>query len=262
LLTKEVNGTKLIDRLEIAFKVPPSRIDNQIIYTNEDFRGVDFGFRDAIQITGDLSFPSVLKYQAAIELAGLFDKLKNKSKADNYRKIARQIKQALPSIFLNKKGMLLASTATSGQPDVWATALAVYYNILEGENALNACRALADAYTKGTLSFKGNIRHVLTSDDFNENTAWEKSMAGKNEYQNGAYWGTPTGWVCYAISKVNHESAKQLAKEFITDLRENDFRKGEGFGAPFECFYPLSHAQNPLYLATVACPFIVFKSAF
>ncbi len=262
ILSLEVNGTKLIDRLEIAFKTPPARTGNQLVYTDDNFRGVDFGFRDAIEITGDLCFPSILKFRAANQLADLFDQLDNKTKAKKYREIAADIKQAIPLVFPGKKGMLLASTGKSKQPDVWATALAVYYHILEGEPAMKAGQALSDAYLNGSLAFKGNIRHVLTTDDYSETTAWEKTGVEKNRYQNGAWWGTPTGWVCYAISTVNRNNARQLAKEYIADLRENDFRKGGGYGAPYECFYPPVYKQNPLYLATVACPYIVFKSSF
>ncbi|MBS1574745.1 MAG: hypothetical protein JST09_05530 [Bacteroidetes bacterium] len=262
ILNREINGTKLIDRLEIAFKMPPADLSNQVVYTDSSFRGVDFGFRDGIEITGHLCLPSILKYRAAQQLEELFSKLKNKSKANHYTNIARQIRQALPEVFLDNKGMLRASTGKSNQPDVWATALAIYYNILEKDVLKKACTVLAEAYENGSLAFKGNIRHVLTRDDYNNNTAWEMGRMEKNRYQNGAYWGTATGWVCYAIAKVNTGKAKILAKEYIDDLKENDFRKGNGLGAPYECFYPPDYKQNPLYLATVACPYSVFKNIF
>jgi hypothetical protein len=262
ILNKDINGTKLIDRLEIAFKMPPARLSNQLVYTDSSFRGVDFGFRDGIEITGDLCFSSILKYRAAKQLSTLFEKQKNKIKADKYNEIARQIKRSLPLIFLNNNAMLRASTGKSNQPDVWATALAIYFNMLEGDTLTSACKNLSDAYEKGTLAYKGNIRHVLITDDYNEKTAWEGGRMDKNRYQNGAYWGTPTGWVCYAIAKANKANARKLVKEYIADLRENDFRKGNDFGAPYECFYPPSYKQNPLYLATVACPYIILKSPF
>lgn len=259
ILDRKISGISLFDRLEIAFKTPPANLANQLVYTDSSFRGVDFGFRDVIEITGNLCFPSILKYRAALQLEELFSKLKNKVKADGYKVIASQIKKALPGIFSDERGMLRASTRKSSQPDVWATALAVYFQILEGDELIKACTVLSQAYTNGTLAYKGNIRHILITDDYNESTAWEIAQATKNKYQNGAYWGTPVGWVCYAISKVDPANAKKLAKEFITDLRENDFRKGNGLGAPYECFYPPGYTQNPLYLATVACPYIVFK---
>jgi hypothetical protein len=155
--------------------------------------------------------------------------------------------------------MLLASTGKSHQADVWSTALAVWLGVLEGDQLTKTCRFLAQAYKNGTLSNRGNIRHILTCDDFNDSTAWEKSLARKNDYQNGAYWGTSVGWICYAIAKVDIPAAKQLAKEYIDDLRAGDFRKGAEFGAPWEC-YNSAAPPNAVYLATVACPYIVFKS--
>jgi hypothetical protein len=259
LLSKEINGMRLIDRLEIAFKTLPARRDNGIVYTNDAFRGVDFGFRDAIAITGDLSYSSILKYRAAIQLSGIFNRLKNKEKAAQYKDIAGKIKAAIPQ-FLDNNGMLIASNGRSGQPDVWATAFAIYLNILEGENALKAARHLDAAYKNGTLAYKGSIRHIIKDEDFSENTAWETSIVGKNQYQNGAYWGTPTGWVSYAIAKVNKQSAIKLIREYIGELRENDFRKGPNFNAPYECFYPGGYTRGPVYLTTVACPYIVLRS--
>ncbi|WP_157941210.1 MULTISPECIES: glucosidase family protein [Arenibacter] len=260
ILNQEINGARLIDRLEIAFNVPPSRLDNHIVTTTDHFRGIDFGFRDVMTITGDLSFPSILKFRAALELAELFEKLKIKTKADKYRSIADKIKVAIPTLFMDERGMLRASNGKGGQADVWSTALAIYYDILSKEDTERTSRFLSIAYEKGYLAYKGNIRHILTTDDFNESTAWEFSLAKKNTYQNGAYWGTPTGWVCYAIAKTNFNLAQKLAKEFIEDLRQNDFRKGIDYGAPFECIHPSGHTQNPLYMTTLSCPLAAFRT--
>lgn len=261
ILKQPVNGIPLIDRLEMAFRMPPAHLATELVYTTEQFRGVDFGFRDAIVITGDLCFASLLKYKAALEMADLWQQLGAKPKADRYAGIAAKIKQSILQ-FKDSRGMLRASTGKSSQADVWSTALAVYYGALDGQDALQASRALADAYQKGTLAYRGNIRHVISTDNFSEKTAWEGSLVPLNQYQNGAYWGTPTGWVCYTIARTAPEQARKLAKEYIDDLRENDYRKGEGFGAPYECFYPPKHQQNPLYLTTVACPYVVFREGF
>lgn len=201
IVMDEIKGLRLIDRLEIAFNVPPSRLDNHIVFTTEDFRGIDFGFRDVITITGK-----------------------------------------------------------SNQADVWATSLAIYLDILDDTTSKRASQYLSDSYKNGTLAYNGNIRHIVTSDDFSDSTAWEISMAKKDTYQNGAYWGTPTGWVCYAIAKTDFKLAQKLAGEFIDDLRKNDFGKGTGFGAPYECFHPSGYKQNPLYMTTVSCPLVAFKS--
>jgi hypothetical protein len=258
ILLQQINGIPLIDRLEMAYKVPPTRQDSVAVYTTDDFRGVDFGFRDVITMTGDLCFPSLLKYRASLQLAELFQLINRKEKALFYSAIAARLKQAIPQIFYTDRGMLLASTGKSKQADVWSTALAVYFGVLEGDRLKKTCQALCDAYKSGTLSAKGNIRHILTTDDYNDSTAWEHSLAEKNTYQNGAYWATPTGWVCYAIAKADMAAAKQLAKEYIDDLRAGDYRKGPEFGAPWEC-YNKEAPQNAVYLATVSCPLAAFR---
>lgn len=260
ILQQEINGSRLIDRLEIAFKVPPSRLNDQIVYTNEDYRGVDFGFRDAIYITGSLSYPSILKYRAALQLSSIFDKLENKSKAKNYRDIARQIKEAFPEIFLNENGMINASTGISSQPDVWATSLAIYLGLLDGHHALKAANHLTKAYKDGNLAYKGNIRHVIKGEDFDETTTWESGIVAPNQFQNGAYWGTPVGWVSYTINTVDPIMATQLIKEYIAELKESDFRLGSDFYGPYECFYPPSYTRGPVYLTSVSAPYIVLKS--
>lgn len=257
ILNETIDGYKLIDRLEWAFKVPPAHKNNQIVYTTKDFRGVDFGFRDAITILGDLSIVSVFKYRAAKELSEMFKNLRNSAKASFYSNIASVLKREIPHTFCNDEGLLIAGTEISRQGDVWSTALAVYFGILENKNKEKACLALAEGYKNKLLSYKGNIRHVMMCDDYNESTMWEGGGNNKGHYQNGAYWGTPVGWVCYAIAQVDEKAARELAMEYINDLKENDFRKGYKHGAPYECFNK-DFTQNPLYLTTVSAPLDVF----
>ena len=259
LLKMKINGQTLIDRLELAYKTPPVRQDGAIVYATEDFRGVDFGFRDVITITGELCMPSLLKYKASLELAELFDLLKKKDKAETYRRYARRLKEEIPLRFSDSRGMLVASTGKSRQADIWSTVMAIYYGVLEGEKALNASRVITQGYKKGLLAKNGNIRHILIGEDFSDKSAWEKSLVRKGDYQNGGYWGTPTGWVCYAMALTDPDAAKQLAKEYIGNLRAGDYRNGAGYGEPWEC-YNLEAPQNAIYMTTVTSPFIVFKS--
>ena len=257
-LSKEINGVKLINRLEQAYQMPPSDTRSLLVQVDESNRGVDFGFRDAIYITGKLCYASLLKYQAARQLAYLYGKMENKSKALHYQQEANILKISINRTFIDAGGMLRASTGISAQADVWATSLAINLGVLTGQFRLKAAQYLREAYLKGELSHKGNIRHIIKSDDFSVTSAWEKSVVPINTYQNGAYWGTPVAWVCQAIAYVDFQSAQKLAKEYIQELREGDFRKGESYGSPWECFND-KLTQNPVYLTSVAVPLIIFK---
>jgi len=257
ILRERVNGRTLMDRLEMAFSLPDAGPEG-IVRTDDSTRAVDFGFRDAVQITGYLCMPSLLKYVAAREMAYCLDLVGEAGRADSCRQIAVKIKVAIPKLFQDTQGMLRASTGKSRQLDVWSTALAIFEHILEGSDRARAAKALGEAYLKGKLSHNGNIRHVAFGDDFSADSMWEFSYAAKGEYQNGGYWGTPVGWVCYAISWHDPAAARRLASEYIADLREHDYRKGRTNVAPVECFAENGEVQNPLYLTTVACPYIVF----
>lgn len=176
LLELPVEGYTLLDRLKLAFHMLPEG-KHGLVYTTDDFRGVDFGFRDVQVFTGYLCYPSLLKYRAALQLAKLMAWQGKKQEAVAYQQLADTISSAIPMVFMQENGLLRASTGSSSQGDVWATALAVYLNALSEEDANKASKALQRAYKDGTLAFKGNIRHILTSEDFDENTAWEISYA-------------------------------------------------------------------------------------
>jgi hypothetical protein len=176
-LRSVINGMTLIQRLETAYLIAAIQSDNPLVYTTEHLGGLNFGFRDVQGITGELCFPSILKFQASHELAWLFEQLGRSQQATAYMRTAVKLKELIPLVFSDPRGMLKASTGRSNQPDVWSTALAVHLGILEDDPLEKTCLFLAKAYLEGTLSYRGNIRHIMTTDDFNEGTAWEISMA-------------------------------------------------------------------------------------
>jgi hypothetical protein len=260
ILHEQIRGRTLLDRLRWAYGVPPYRADNGLVYVDEDNRGVSFGFVDTIVHTGDLLFCSVLKYQAAQELAVLYRIAGDRTQARVLREDARAIQRALVPTFQESDGMLRASTGLSSQPDVWGTAYAVYVGAVRGAAFEQACRALARSYRENTLSWRGNVRHVRTADDFSATTAWEATDVAKNRYQNGAYWGTPVGWVAYAIAQVDPQAARALAQNYVMELRGGDYRQGPDFGSPWECMHPEgNHRQNPVYMTSVTCPLAAFR---
>lgn len=259
-LAEQVRGKPLIQRLEEAYAMPPSRPENGIVSVTAEARGVNFGFFDTVVHTGDLFFASLLKFRAAGELAELLEQTGAKEQAAKYREAARLLQAALLDTFSLKDGWFRASTGMSGQVDVWGTAFAVYIAALPAAREQEACAALTRAVREGTISWKGMIRHVPTDRDFSPNSAWEKCYAKKNTYQNGAYWDTATGWVCYAVAKEDRALAQRLAREYLAELREGDFRHGAAFGSPWECVHPEGgHRQNPIYLASVTTPLAAFR---
>ena len=73
IVAKDVRGKPLLQRLEEAYRMTPSRPDTGLVYADDSNRGVTFGFVDTIFHTGDLLFCSLLKFQAAQQLAELLE---------------------------------------------------------------------------------------------------------------------------------------------------------------------------------------------
>ena len=262
ILDAVIEGMSLLDRLDLAFAVPSVDADTQLVCCDEEKRGVSFGFTDIVVHTGYLLFCSLLRFRAAKQLAQMHQLRGAQQRAQAYEAIAQTAATSIRSTFALENGLLKASTGKSSQVDVWGSAFAVYCGLWDGEDGQRACRALAHALSQGTIAWRGNIRHVPTDGDHSAESAWEQVVGKwpKNHYQNGAYWNTPTGWVCYAVAQVDQRAARQLATEYVDQLREDDFRQGPKFGAPYECIHPQGdHRQNPVYLTSMTCPLAAFK---
>jgi len=260
LFYKKITGLSLRERLERAFSLPPCEEDTGMVVTTEKDRGVNFGFFDSIYQTGHLLFASLLRFKAALDLGYIYEKLGEGREAKKYQKEADKIKKNIPEIFATSSGWLNAGTGICKQYDVWGTAYAIYLDVLEGDIRENALYALRDAYCSGSLSCRGNIRQILTTENYSKTSAWERALPKINIYQNGAYWGTASGWVFYALAQESKKSFARIVNEYIDELIEGDYRKGEDYGSPWECFHPQeNHRQNPVYMTSVTIPFAVLR---
>lgn len=261
ILQEDVRGKRLLVRLEEAFAMPPSDPDTGLVIATNGQRGIAFGFTDTTLHTGRLLVPSLLKYRAARELSRLFLVSGDDRNAARYRELAATLKLHIGPTFQESSGLLRAATDTSAQPDVWGSALAVCIDALEPDRGMRVCGSLEKCLKQETIAWQGGIRHIPTDMDFNEKTSWEVSLVDKNTYQNGAYWGTATGWVCRAVARVNRSLAGKLAEAYIRELREGDYRRGDEFGSPWECIHPNGHRQNPVYMTSVTVPLGVFTQS-
>lgn len=251
----EIDIAKYSNALELAFHVPPVDEDGIVTCTEAD-RGVSFGFSDSIEQTGKLLWATLLRVRAARHLTELFTRIGNTEKAMEYREIARYAGEKIPHVFEHESGMLRSSTGKSCQPDVWGSAFAVYEGILAEAAADQVAEALALALERGTISWRGHINHVPSDWRANEKTYWDSTLCPKNSYQNGAYWGTPVGWIAFAVARCSRSGAIKLLREYLAELQRDDFRKGKPFGAPWECMHPEnSHRQNPVYMTSVTVPY-------
>jgi hypothetical protein len=263
-LLEPIDGVPLLERLAAAFAAPRTEPQTGLVVTDAAQRAVGFGFCDAIYFTGQMLFPSLLRYRAAGQLAGLHQALEQPERASHYREIQQRIAGSLLPVFgdpARLQGWLMAATQVGRQPDVWGTAYALHLGAITGTAAQRAADTLSDAARRQTIVFQAAVRHVPTDFDASPTSAWERTAGVTlNTYQNGAYWHTPTGWLIEAVRRREPKLASQLFNDYIQHLRRGDFRLGPGHEAPWECFNPKGYAQNGIYMTSVTLPCAVLAT--
>ncbi len=145
---------------------------------------------------------------------------------------------------------------------MWATLFALHLGVLPPEAAERARKTVTAAVRApgNTIEYQGAIRHVPSDRFFRANQCWESGGGGVNTYQSGAFWHTPTGWLIEVLQATEPTLAREVCDRFIRHLREGDFRKGGGRGAPWECFgLDMTGAQNPVYMTSATLPLAVLQ---
>jgi hypothetical protein len=257
---------KLADLCEKIYKIAPSDPITGLVTAGpiETENAKDWGFCDAESKSGKLLFPSLLKHEAALRLATLFQAAGEPGKAEAYRRDAARIRIAIPAAFLRMspdgaEAWLHSATDVGNQPDVWGSAFAVAIGAVDEPAAGQVARALVRGFREGTTVRQGWVRH-LPKTGRGEAGNWAVSVSKPGEYQNGGYWGTPTGWVIAAMHRVDPRAAADMAGEFVASLRKN--LRPDGTTQAWEWFNPdTGGASNPFYVATVALPYLSLRAA-
>jgi hypothetical protein len=257
---------ELADLCEKVYKASPTDPRTGLVVAGDvkTENAKDWGFCDGELKSGELLFPSILRYIAAGELAELFRASGQHEKATEYQRDAAQLKSSIPKVFFHltrnaDEGWLYSATEVGNQPDVWGSAFAVWGGVVEGQVAQKVSRALVRAFQEKTAVREGCVRQILTTDPTNHG-GWQGSISKLGTYQNGGYWGTPTGWYIAAMDRVDHRAAVRMANAYVRFLRDN--LRSDGMAEAWEWFNPdTGRHNNPLYVATVALPYLSLKEA-
>jgi len=197
-----------------------------------------YGFTDCIAKTGEELFSSLLLYEARVKMAELYRATGRMDEARVHEAEAGRVKKALERLW-SGEGYFFAASEDCRQPDVWGSACSVWIGAVDIQRALEISHWLSSQFDR--IVKWGQVRHLP------EPCVWEKTLTKvkPGTYQNGAYWGTASGWVAYAISLTD----RQLAERMVISLVE--FCESEG--KAWECVN-LDYRKCPDYVATLACP--------
>jgi len=213
---------------------------------------VDWGFCDSVRKAGRLLFPTILRYRAANDLASLHEAVGRSDAAARYRQIATQLRLSVAKAFLRTTGensaMLLSATTLGRKDDVWGSSFAVAEGLLEPAVEQVVCRGLLALHQAGGIVAEGQVRALPPEGTFGG--FWETCVAPPGEYQNGAFWGTMSGWLIIALHRVDPAAARTVLHDLVASITAD--RKD---GGPWEWINPGKNLRrNQHYCSTVTLP--------
>jgi len=232
ILDEICSDVVLLERIEKAWIGYNIDEETELCYSRLPFYTVDWGFTDTIMKSGLLLFSSLLRYKTAVELFEIFSKQGKAEKAEYYAKHAEKVKNSIIKTFWDGSGWLYSATGLCHQYDVWGTLYAIYIGILPTEIEKTAVKTIAKAYQDGLISVHGYVRMIRTVDDDKFGQSWEAPQTystKQDNYQNGGYWATASGWLFYALAKADVDLAKSCIDEYVKHTK-----KYEAEGSPFE----------------------------
>lgn len=204
---------EVLDRLVRALQAVPRNPETGLVHIRPGkvWDRAPYGFTDTVHKEGDELFCSLLYLQASQQLADLMEAAGRPAEAPSWRSRADRLAQSVRKVFWDPQlGLFRAATVRCNQPDIWGSAFAVYLDVATPEQA----RAVALYFQKHYREIvqRGQIRHLPGG------TYWE--VAGpRDEYQNGGYWATATGWFVYTLDLVDPKLADQTILDLVADFQ-------------------------------------------
>lgn len=210
---------------------------------------VDWGFCDSIRKTGKALFPSLLRWQAASELSKM-----GSPRAKDFASLTKKLSASIKTTFLTPvkgdEAMLVSATGLGRQDDIWGSAFALWLGVLPKQDSDKVARHLLRLYRAGKITSEGQVRHLPVGE------YWQSASSGKDTYQNGGYWATPTGWLVRALATVDKAAARKLFGEYMAHLRAM-----KDNGAPYEWCNPTTGQYvNAKYASSVGLVYVALTA--
>ena len=244
----------LRDRLLSAFEGIRPDPETGLCCSDPVRRAVDWGFCDTVRKSGLLLMPSLLRANAAMALNDLIG---NGTGHTRFPAIRQQIVESLAEMLYDpESGWFLSASGRCRQHDVWGTVYAVYSGLVRKDLLPGTLDAIRRAYLDGTAVRNGAVRHILSNENRSLDSAWEDTTGvALDDYQNGAYWPTATGWYFHVLYLADKAAAFALLTDHIRYTIEHASE-----GAPFEFFHPVTgRFSGRRYGTSAALPFAALE---
>lgn len=192
-----------------------------------------YGFTDTVRKQGAVLFTSLLKIEAGRRLEEMLVAAGRMAEAAGVRDEVALTERSVNRVFWNEaSGLYRAATVKCREDDVWGSAFAVWLKVAPESRVNRIVRRLTVDYSR--LVHCGQVRHLLPGVYWEDCRMADGSPVPHDVYQNGAFWGTATGWMCWAIAHADPSLALKTFQDLAADYESNGACECH-FAAPGAC---------------------------
>lgn len=227
--------------------IPRSR--NGLVWIDPKAPHTSYGFTDGVVKGGNELFCSLLFWQASGKMVQMAELAGRRDLQKYYRKQVKKIEKNISVLWDTNKGAFLAATEICRQVDIWGNAFLVWIDFPIGNKLPELLGFLAKNYDR--YVYEGQVRHLLAGEYWEASVSWPNDdPMEKDRFQNGAYWGTPAGWVAYALAQQTPELATRLLNDLV------HFYQREGI---YECVGPDNYKKIENYGSSLTLPLMAIN---
>ncbi len=185
--------------------------ENGLIFNDAKAPHSPYGFTDTIGKTGSLLMESLLFWRAC-RIAERLCRTYGKDSLHTawYVQRAAAVERNIFSLYDAQSKTFYAADGDCKQLDVWGNAYLLYIGFpCPDEVRVGILDWFAAHYED--YCYMGQIRHLPKGE------YWQRTLieVKPEEYQNGAYWATATGWVMWCLEQSAPELASRMLKEVL-----------------------------------------------
>ncbi len=197
-----------------------------------------YGFTDNVAKTGKVFFSSVLYWEACRRLAELGARVEHHDEAHEWYEQAELLKRNLDQFYDSKYGLYRAASGHCNQLDIWGSAYAGVVRLASKSRT----RLMGQFFCESpeVSLWHGHVRHLPVGQ------YWEQLLieVEPENYQNGAFWAVPTGWVARVMATYDAAAARDFISDLLEVWRDEDV---------FECISPYTPPKGQGYAASATC---------